>query len=141
MEHALGDLVDGAGHANRIVRRDQDPDLTAGHVDRDVGVHQAKAVGDRGIHNIEEGADITLPRRDVSEPVFHHGQGGSREMVHPGNQEYLRGDRIEIVEGLAPGSRVVVAGGGFLADGDLVRVSPGLAPDTPAPASPATQGG
>ncbi len=51
------------------------------------------------------------------------------------------GDRIEIVEGLAPGSRVVVAGGGFLADGDLVRVSPGLAPDTPAPASPATQGG
>jgi uncharacterized sporulation protein YeaH/YhbH (DUF444 family) len=54
-----------------------------------------KAVGDRSIHNIEEGADITLPRRDVSEPVFGHGPGGSREMVHPGNQEYVRGDRIE----------------------------------------------
>jgi HlyD family secretion protein len=49
------------------------------------------------------------------------------------------GDRIEIVEGLAPDARVVVAGGGFLADRDLVRVSPGLASDTPA--SPAAQGG
>jgi uncharacterized sporulation protein YeaH/YhbH (DUF444 family) len=53
-----------------------------------------KAVGDRSIHNIEDGADISLPKRDVSEPVFSHGQGGSREMVHPGNQEYLRGDKI-----------------------------------------------
>ena len=53
-----------------------------------------KAVGDRSIHNMQEGADITLPRRDVSEPVFHHGPGGSREAVHPGNQEYVRGDRV-----------------------------------------------
>ncbi len=53
-----------------------------------------KAVGDRSIHNIEEGADISLPRRDVSEPEFRHGPGGRRELVHPGNQEYLRGDRI-----------------------------------------------
>ncbi|WP_048441530.1 YeaH/YhbH family protein [Caenimonas sp. SL110] len=53
-----------------------------------------KAVGERGIKNLEEGTDITLPRRDVSEPVFNHGAGGKREMVHPGNQEYLRGDRI-----------------------------------------------
>jgi uncharacterized sporulation protein YeaH/YhbH (DUF444 family) len=54
-----------------------------------------KAVGDRSIHNIEDGADISLPKRDVSEPVFGHGQGGSREMVHPGNQEYVRGDKIQ----------------------------------------------
>ena len=40
-----------------------------------------KAVGDRSIHNIEEGADISLPRRDVSEPEFHHGPGGRRELV------------------------------------------------------------
>ena len=46
-----------------------------------------KAVGDRSIHNIEDGADISLPRRDVSEPVFNHGPGASGEMVHPGNQE------------------------------------------------------
>ncbi len=63
-----------------------------------------KAVGDRSIHNIQEGADITLPRRDVSEPVFHHGPGGTREIVHPGNQEYVKGDRIARPSGGAGGS-------------------------------------
>jgi RND family efflux transporter MFP subunit len=32
------------------------------------------------------------------------------------------GDRVEILGGLAPDARVVASGGGFLADGDLVRV-------------------
>ena len=58
-----------------------------------------KAVGDRSIRDIEEGTDITLPRRDVSEPVFNHGAGGTREMVHPGNQEYVKGDRIAKPQG------------------------------------------
>lgn len=58
-----------------------------------------KAVGDRSIRDIEEGTDITLPRRDVSEPVFNHGPGGTREMVHPGNQEYVKGDRIAKPQG------------------------------------------
>src|SRR5919205_1279726 len=38
-----------------------------------------KAVGDRSIKDIEEGADITLPRRDVSEPVFGHAPGASHD--------------------------------------------------------------
>jgi len=58
-----------------------------------------KAVGDRSIHNIEEGTDITLPRRDVNEPVFQHAPGGTREMVHPGNKEYVRGDKIPRPQG------------------------------------------
>ncbi len=58
-----------------------------------------KAVGDRSIRDIEEGADITLPRRDVNEPTFGHAPGGSRELVHPGNQEYVRGDRIQRPQG------------------------------------------
>jgi RND family efflux transporter MFP subunit len=33
-----------------------------------------------------------------------------------------QGDQIEILQGLQPGSRVVAAGAGFLADGDAVRV-------------------
>jgi uncharacterized sporulation protein YeaH/YhbH (DUF444 family) len=49
--------------------------------------------------DIEQGEDIHLPRRDISEPAFGHGQGGTREMVHPGNQEYLRGDKIERPKG------------------------------------------
>lgn len=53
-----------------------------------------RAVAGRNIHDIEQGEDITLPRRDVSEPVFGHGSGGLQERVHPGNREFVRGDRI-----------------------------------------------
>jgi RND family efflux transporter MFP subunit len=41
-----------------------------------------------------------------------------------------QGERVEITSGLAAGARVVAAGGGFLSDGDLVRV-------VPTPAAPA----
>ncbi|MDP1693386.1 MAG: YeaH/YhbH family protein [Burkholderiaceae bacterium] len=54
-----------------------------------------RAVDGRGIRDIESAEDITIPKKDISEPVFHHGPGGRREMVHPGNKEYVRGDRIE----------------------------------------------
>jgi uncharacterized sporulation protein YeaH/YhbH (DUF444 family) len=53
-----------------------------------------RAISGRNIRDLERGEDITLPKRDVSEPVFGHGAGGNREHVHPGNQEYLKGDRI-----------------------------------------------
>ena len=42
------------------------------------------------------------------------------------------GDRIEITRGLDATARVVAAGGGFLADGDTVRVVDAPAPK-PAP--------
>ena len=58
-----------------------------------------KAIDKRGIRDVEQGEDIHLPKRDISEPAFGHGSGGSREMVHPGNQEYLRGDQIERPKG------------------------------------------
>jgi len=63
-----------------------------------------KAVGDRSIKDIEQGTDISLPKRDVSEPVFNHGPGGTREIVHPGNREYVKGDRIQRPQGGAGGS-------------------------------------
>jgi hypothetical protein len=63
-----------------------------------------KAVGDRSIKDIEQGTDISLPKRDVSEPVFSHGPGGTREIVHPGNREYVKGDRIPRPQGGGGGS-------------------------------------
>ena len=39
----------------------------------------------------------------IREPVFHHGQGGIRDVVHPGNTEHVRGDRIERPQGGAGG--------------------------------------
>jgi uncharacterized protein len=54
-----------------------------------------RAIDGRSIKDIERGEDIHIPKRDLSEPVFGHGAGGTRETVHPGNQDYLKGDRIE----------------------------------------------
>lgn len=53
-----------------------------------------RAVSGRDIRDIEKGENVTVPKRDVSEPVFGHGSGGTREYVVPGNQDFARGDRI-----------------------------------------------
>ena len=53
-----------------------------------------RAIDSRGIRDIERSESITIPRRDISEPLFQHGRGGARDTVHPGNTEYLQGDRI-----------------------------------------------
>ena len=82
-----------------------------------------KAVGDRSIRDIEEGTDITLPRRDVSEPVFNHGQGGTREMVHPGNQEYVKGDRIAKPQGGGSGQGQGASADGSGNDDFVFRIS------------------
>jgi len=58
-----------------------------------------RAIDGRGIRDIERGEEIRIPKKDLSEPVFGHGPGGVREVVHPGNQEYVRGDRIERPKG------------------------------------------
>ncbi len=36
------------------------------------------------------GEDVSIPKQDITEPVFHHGQGGVREMVHPGQPRVRR---------------------------------------------------
>ena len=58
-----------------------------------------RAIDGRGIRDLERGEDIRIPKKDISEPVFHHGQGGQRDMVHPGNQDYVAGDRIKRPKG------------------------------------------
>jgi uncharacterized sporulation protein YeaH/YhbH (DUF444 family) len=58
-----------------------------------------RAIDGRGIRDLERGEEIRIPKKDLNEPVFHHGQGGTRDIVHPGNREYVRGDRIERPKG------------------------------------------
>jgi len=58
-----------------------------------------RAINGRSIRDIEKGEDISIPKRDLSEPVFSHGDGGIRDVVHPGNREYVRGDKIEKPQG------------------------------------------
>ncbi|MGI9274694.1 MAG: YeaH/YhbH family protein [Endozoicomonas sp.] len=57
------------------------------------------AVDQRSITDVESGSDISIPKKDLSEPVFHHGQGGHHEQVHPGNKEFNAGDRFKRPEG------------------------------------------
>ena len=58
-----------------------------------------RAINGRSIRDIEKGEDIAIPKKDLSEPTFRHGEGGTREVVHPGNREYVQGDRIEKPQG------------------------------------------
>ena len=62
-----------------------------------------RAIDGRSIRDVERGEDVHIPRRDISEPVFGHGQGGVRDIVHPGNREYVQGDRIERPKGAQGG--------------------------------------
>ncbi|MBP6752173.1 MAG: DUF444 family protein, partial [Alicycliphilus sp.] len=63
-----------------------------------------RAVSKRDIRHIEQAENITIPKKDISEPVFHHGTGGIRDTVHPGNTEHVRGDRIARPQGGAGGA-------------------------------------
>ncbi len=63
-----------------------------------------KAVSGRSIRDMEQAENITIPKKDISEPAFHHGQGGVRDSVHPGNADHLRGDHIERPQGGKGGS-------------------------------------
>jgi len=62
------------------------------------------AITKRSITDIESGEKINIPAKDVSEPIIHHGQGGTQEHVHPGNKEFTKGDQIRRPSGQGQGS-------------------------------------
>ena len=53
-----------------------------------------RAIKGRSITDVENGEKVSIPVKDVGEPNFGHARGGVWETVSPGNQEYLKGDRI-----------------------------------------------
>ena len=53
------------------------------------------AVNKRSITDLDRGEKISIPVEDISEPKFHHGRGGVRNTIHPGNKEFCAGDRIK----------------------------------------------
>jgi uncharacterized sporulation protein YeaH/YhbH (DUF444 family) len=48
----------------------------------------------RSITDMDNGEKVSIPARDLSEPVFSHGPGGRREIIHPGNKEFVTGDKV-----------------------------------------------
>ena len=66
-------------------------------------------VGERSITDMDKAGNVNVPAKDIGEPQFHHGRGGDRETVHPGNREFVKGDKIKRPEagdgaGGAPGT-------------------------------------
>ena len=54
-----------------------------------------ESIAERSITDIDSGEKVNIPARDISEPTFRHGPGGEREYVHPGNTDFIAGDRIK----------------------------------------------
>ncbi len=64
----------------------------------------SEAIDKRSITDITVGEKISIPSKDISEPIFHHGEGGVRNRVLPGNHDFVSGDRIQRPEGGAGGA-------------------------------------
>ncbi|GGI84417.1 YeaH/YhbH family protein [Legionella impletisoli] len=69
------------------------------------------AVGRRSITEIDQGEQITIPAKDISEPRFSPAKGGRVERVLPGNDEFVTGDKIK-----RPGGQGQSGGGGEASD-------------------------
>jgi uncharacterized protein len=55
----------------------------------------SNAIAKRGIEEIEQGEQISIPAKDIQEPTIGVGKGGHVEKVFPGNTDFVQGDRIE----------------------------------------------
>lgn len=63
----------------------------------------ADAVSKRSITEIDKGESVAIPAKDISEPRFCRGKGGRVERVLPGNEEFIKGDRIKRPDGQGGG--------------------------------------
>ncbi|RJG42561.1 YeaH/YhbH family protein [Motilimonas pumila] len=52
------------------------------------------AVSNRSIQDLQSSESISIPTKDLTEPVFQQGQGGVHDRVHPGNDNFIAGDKI-----------------------------------------------
>ena len=74
----------------------------------------SEQISERSITDIGSGESVSIPTRDISEPTFRHGSGGSRDSVYPGNKEFAQGDRIKrpLNQGQGKGRRASDSGEG-----------------------------
>lgn len=111
----------------RMVAPTVDPQTRNGIVYVDLAPGEARAgMFARGEFDIARGEGWTLPQsavllRDGFSYVLRVGPDSRVAEVKVQVGQRL-GDRIQITSGLDPAARVVASGGGFLTDGDLVRV-------------------
>jgi multidrug efflux pump subunit AcrA (membrane-fusion protein) len=117
----------------RAVAPSVDPQTRNGLVYADLPVSSAVRAGmfARGEFELTRSPALTLPQTAVVQRegfayVFRM-EGEDRVAQAKVNLGRRVGDRVEIISGLLPAARVVAAGAGFLADGDVVKVVDGVA--------------
>ncbi|WP_409307766.1 YeaH/YhbH family protein [Pectobacterium sp. B1J-3] len=59
----------------------------------------SEAINKRSVTDIESGESVSIPSKDINEPMFHQARGGHRHRVHPGNDHFVQNDRIERPQG------------------------------------------
>src|SRR4029453_15520600 len=82
-----------------------------------------KMIGERKLADMEQGGDVHVPRRDISEPAFGFGHGGDREIILPGNREEGAGDPLPRPGGGAGGDGGSEAGRGDSEDAFVFSLS------------------
>lgn len=89
IDRRLNDRNKSAVNRQRFIRRYKDQ----------IRKSVSDLVSKRSITDMDRGGEVNIPARDISEPQFHHGEGGDREIVHPGNHSFQSGDRIKRPDG------------------------------------------
>lgn len=70
----------------------------------------SEAIGQRGVRDLDNAEKVGIPGKDIEEPQFGHGRGGSWETINPGNDRFDRGDQVDRPQGGAAGSGAGKAG-------------------------------
>src|SRR3990167_6544923 len=98
MSHVIDRRLNGKNKSTvnrqRFLRRYRD------HIKKAV----EEAVSRRSITDMEHGEQISIPGRDIDEPVLHHGRVGRQTTVHPGNREFTTGEKIARPQGAGKAS-------------------------------------
>lgn len=55
----------------------------------------AEAISKRSIQDLNSGEKIQIPKKDLFEPKFRFGHGGIRQVILPGNKNFVPGDHIK----------------------------------------------
>jgi hypothetical protein len=68
---------------------------------------------DRGVEDLESAGEVKIPVDGIREPKFRRGPGDRRDIVLPGNREFVEGDQIERPPGGGGGGSGSEAGQGM----------------------------
>ena len=93
MGHSIIDRRKNGRHKSTVNRKKF---LDRAHVKNRIKDKVKDFIQDGDISDIanSSGKKVNVPIKDIKEPWIHHGKGGRREQVHPGNKDFISGDRF-----------------------------------------------